>query len=160
MKYQSIKEMNNNGDQSPRNQKDEHNDFYRGSLACRQATPRCGDSHLEVHVLIGITHQTLNRVLHHQHKMRITQAMSNLLEYLLALRWGKVKNPSITMIGAGDNHQPSLDDPRCSKPSRWWQPPRVTSESRSETQTPSASRCNHSGNALGFTPNLTKMMTL
>ena len=31
---------------------------------------------------------------HNQHKMRITQATSNLLEYLLALRWGKVKNPS------------------------------------------------------------------
>ena len=30
---------------------------------------------------------TLNRVPHNQHKMRITQAMSNPLEYLLALRW-------------------------------------------------------------------------
>ena len=29
-----------------------------------------------------------------QHKMRITQAMNNSLEYLLALRRGKVKNPS------------------------------------------------------------------
>ena len=45
-------------------------------------------------MLIGITHQTLNRVPHNQHKMRITQATSNPLEYLLALRWGKVKNPS------------------------------------------------------------------
>ena len=44
--------------------------------------------------LIGITCQTLNRVPHNQHKMRITQATSNLLEYLLALHWGKVKNPS------------------------------------------------------------------
>ena len=41
-----------------------------------------------------ITRQTLNRVPHNQHKMRITQATSNPLEYLLALRWGKVKNPS------------------------------------------------------------------
>ena len=49
---------------------------------------------LGVHELIGITHQTLNRVPHNQHKMRITQAMSNPLEYLLALRRGKVKNPS------------------------------------------------------------------
>ena len=44
--------------------------------------------------LIGITHQTLNRVPHNKHKMRITQATSNPLEYLLALHRGKVKNPS------------------------------------------------------------------
>ena len=118
-------------------------------------------THLEVHALIGITRQTLDRVPHNQHKMRITQATSNPLEYLLALHRGKGQEPlRITMIGAEDNHQPPLDDPRCSKPSRWWQPPRVTSESRSETRTPSASRCNHSSNALGFTPNLTKMLTL
>ena len=72
---------------------------------------------------------------------------------------GKGQEPfTITTIGAGDNHQPPLDDPRCSKPSRWQQPPRITSESHSETRTPSASRCKHSSNALGFTPNLTKMM--
>jgi hypothetical protein len=29
------------------------------------------------------------------------------------------------MIGAKDNHLPSLDDPHYTKPSRWWQPPRV-----------------------------------
>ena len=72
---------------------------------------------------------------------------------------GKGHEPlTITTIGAGDNHQPPLDDPRCSKPSRWWQPPRVTSKSRSETRIPSASSCKHSINALGFTPNFTKMM--
>jgi hypothetical protein len=65
---------------------------------------------------------------------------------------------TITTIGAGDNHQLPLDDSRCSKSSRWWQPPRVTSKSHSETRTPSASRCKHSSNALGFSPNLTKMM--
>jgi hypothetical protein len=65
---------------------------------------------------------------------------------------------TITTIGARDKHLPSLNDPRCTKPSRWQQPPRVTSESRSKTQSPSASRCNHSSNALGLTPNLTKMM--
>jgi hypothetical protein len=31
---------------------------------------------------------------HNQHKMRITQATSNPLEYLLALHQEKVKNPS------------------------------------------------------------------
>jgi hypothetical protein len=74
---------------------------------------------------------------------------------------GKGQEPlTITTIGARDNHQPPLNDPRCTKPSRWWQPPRVTSESRSETRTSSASRCNHSSNALGFIFNLTKMMNL
>ena len=106
---------------------------------------------MEVHTLIGITCQTLNRVPHNQHKMRITQATSNPLEYLLALRQGKGQEPlTITTIGAGDNHHPPLNDPRCFKPSRWRQPLRVTSESHSETRTPSASRCKHSSNALGF----------
>ena len=48
----------------------------------------------EVHALIGIIRQTLNRVPHNQHKMRITLATSNPLDYLLALRQKKVKNPS------------------------------------------------------------------
>ena len=107
-------------------------------------------THLEVHTLIGITRQTLNRVLHNQHKMRITQATSNTLEYLLALRQERSRTLTITMIRAEDNHQPPLNDPRCSKPSRWRQPPRVTSESHSETRISSASRCKHSSNALGF----------
>jgi hypothetical protein len=43
--------------------------------------------------------------------MRITQATSNLLEYLLALRSGKDQEPLIiTTIGAGDNHLPPVDD--------------------------------------------------
>jgi hypothetical protein len=91
---------------------------HRGSLACRQGSPCCGDS-----LTWRFTRLTRNRVPHNQHKMRITQATSNPLEYLLALHRGKVKNPlTITMIGAGDKHLPSLDDPRCTKLSRWWQP--------------------------------------
>ena len=110
-------------------------------------------THLEVHTLIGITRQTLNRVPHNQHKMRITQPFG------APPRKGQ-EPLTITMIRAEYNHQPPLNDPRCSKPSRWQQPPRVTSESHSETRTPSASRCKHSSNALGFTPNLTKMLNL
>ena len=41
-----------------------------------------------------ITCQTYDRVPHNQHKMRITQAMTNPLEYLLAFYQEKVKNPS------------------------------------------------------------------
>jgi hypothetical protein len=65
-----------------------------------------------------------------------------------------------TTIGAGDHHQPPIDDPRCSKPSKWWQPLKVTSKSRSETQSPSASRCKHSSNALEFSSNLIKIMNI
>jgi hypothetical protein len=73
------------------------------------------------------------------------QATSNLLEFLLALRRGKGQEPlTITTIGAKDKHIPPLDDLCCTKQSRWWQLQRLTSESRSETQSPSASRCNHS----------------
>ena len=72
---------------------------------------------------------------------------------------GKGQEPlTITMIRAKDKHLTPLDNPHYTKQSRWWQPKRVTSESRSETRTPSASRCKHSSNALGFTPNLTKMI--
>jgi hypothetical protein len=72
---------------------------------------------------------------------------------------GKDQEPlTITMIGARDNHLPPLNDSRCTKPSRWRQLPRVASETRSEIQSPSASRCNHSSNALGFTSNFTKMI--
>jgi hypothetical protein len=72
---------------------------------------------------------------------------------------GKGQEPlTITTIRAEDHHHPLLDDPRYTKLSRWWQPPRETIKSRSETQSPSTSRCNHSSNALGFTPNLTKMI--
>ena len=65
---------------------------------------------------------------------------------------------TITTIGARDNHQPPLYDHRCSKPSMWWQPPRVTSQTRSETRISSASRCKHWSNALGFSLNLIKML--
>jgi hypothetical protein len=85
------------------------------------------------------------------------QATSNPLEYLLALYRGKVKNPSqlprlepetITFL-----HSTILAAP---KSSRWRQPPRVTSESRNETQSPSASRCNHSKQCTWMLSNLTK----
>ena len=87
------------------------------------------------------------------------QTTINPLEYLFALRWEKIKNPSqsprskpetntflrLTIFAApsrlgGSNHQEN------------------TSESGSKTQSPSASRCNHLSNALGFTSNLTKIM--
>ena len=48
---------------------------------------------------------------------------------------GKGQEPlTISTIRARDKHLPLLNDPCYTKPSRWQQPPRVTSESRSETQ--------------------------
>ena len=74
---------------------DEHNDFLpRFTYLPASYSSLWRFTHLEVYALIGITRQTLNRVSHNQHKMRITQATSNLLEYLLALRRGKVKSRS------------------------------------------------------------------
>ena len=71
---------------------------------------------------------------------------------------GKVQLPLQSPEMATNNHQlvPILH--RCTKPSRWWKPPRATSEIHSKIRIPSASRCNHSNNALGFSPNLTMMM--
>ena len=116
-------------------------------------------THLEVHTLIGFTRQTLNRVPHNQHKDEDHTSHKQSTRVPFGSPLGKGQEPlTITMIRTRDNHQPPLDDPRCSKPSRWWQPPRVISEFHSETRTPSASRCKHSSNALGFSPNLTKMM--
>ena len=92
---QSITRININEDQSPRNQR-MNTMIFLPRFTCLPASYSSlwRFTHLEVHALIRITRQTLNRVPHNQHKMRITQAMSNPLEYLLALHRGKVKNPS------------------------------------------------------------------
>ena len=92
---QSITRMNTNEDQSPQNQM-MNTIIFLPRFTCLPASYSSlwRFTHLEIHALIGITRQTLNRVPHKQHKMRITQAMSNPLEYLLVLRRGKVKNPS------------------------------------------------------------------
>ena len=71
---------------------------------------------------------------------------------------GEGTNPLTITGDSHNNHQLMPILHRCTKPSRWWQPPRETSEIRSKTWIPSASRCNHSSNTLEFSPNLTKMM--
>ena len=81
------------------------------------------------------------------------QATRNPLELSSVISHGEgTRTPHNPPIGAGDKHHPPLNDPRCSKPSRCRQTPRVTREIRSETQSPSASRCNHSSNTLGWSP--------
>ena len=92
---QSITRMNNDEDQSPRNQMMNIMIFLlRFTCLPASYSSLWRFTHLDVHALIGITRQTLNMVPHNQHKMRIAQETSNPLEYLLALHRGKVKNPS------------------------------------------------------------------
>ena len=92
---QSITRMNTNENQSPQNQMMNTMIFLpRFTCLPTSYSSLWRFTHLVVHALIGITRQTLNRVPHNQHKMRITQATSNQLEYLLALHRGRVKNPS------------------------------------------------------------------
>ena len=85
--------------------------------------------------------------------------MSNLLEYLLALRRGKVKNPSQSPRSEPETIT-NLRSMILAAPSHLGgrQPPREANESHNETRIPSASRCKHSSNALGFSPNLTKIL--
>jgi hypothetical protein len=58
----------------------------------------------------------------------------------LWLSAGKVKTLH-KITGGGQEQSPTLaTPPSCSKPSRWWQPPRVT-RNTAANQSPSASRC-------------------
>jgi hypothetical protein len=132
--------------------------FHRGSLACRQASLRCGDS-----LTCRFRHHTPNP---QSSAAQLTQNEDHTShEQSTRVSFGtppeKGQEPlTITTIRAGEKHLPPFDDPRCTKRSRWRQPSRETSESCSETQSPSAFRCNHLRNALGFTSNLIKMMNL
>ena len=62
-------------------------------------------NYLEVHALIGIIRQTLTRVPHNQHKMRMLNVTSNSLEWLLALRRGI--SPITPHKSPGDGHKQS-----------------------------------------------------
>jgi len=74
---------------------------------------------------------------------RDPQATSNPLELPLTLRRGTQKNPSQSPELATNYHQHVSKLLRCFKPSRWWQPPRVTRNPQ-PPRSPSATRCNHS----------------
>jgi hypothetical protein len=68
-------------------------------------------THLEVHTLIDITRLTRNRVPHNQHKMRIHKPRQSTRVAFGAYPGNGQQPLTITMIGAGDNHLPLLDDP-------------------------------------------------
>ena len=134
--------------------------FSRGSRACQHATsPLCRTT------LGGLAAKrcctNLVHTIRHRKNLptsEVTQwhEQSTRVTFQRSTREGT--NP-LTITGDGHEQSPTrANPPPLLQPSRWWQPPRETSEIRSATRILSASRCNHSSNALGFSPNLTKMM--
>ena len=128
---QSITRMNTNEDQSPRNQMMNTMIFFTevhllaGKLLLVVAIHSLGGSRANWHHTPnpqqGATQPT-------QDEDHTSHEQSTRVPFGSPPR--KCQEPlTITTIGAGDNQQPLLDDPRYSKPSRWRQPPRVTSES-------------------------------
>jgi hypothetical protein len=69
--------------------------------------------------------------------------MSNLLELPCGSSPGKVQDLSQSLEPATNNHQHVPKLLRCSKPSRWRQPPRVIRNPQPQ-RSPSATKCNHS----------------
>jgi hypothetical protein len=68
--------------------------------------------------------------------------MSNPLELPFSSLSGKVQDPSQSLEMATNNHQLMPMFQRCSKPSRWRQPPRVTRNPQPQ-RSPSSTKCNH-----------------
>jgi hypothetical protein len=127
--------------------------FTKVHLLNGKLVPLWRFTHLKVHTLIGITRLIRNRVTQDEDHTRYEQ--STRVPFGSPSRKGQ-EPLTITTIGAGDKHLPPLDNPRYTKLSRWRQSPRVTSEIYSETQYPSASRCNHSNQCTWMLSILTK----
>ena len=122
--------------------------------------PHCVDQHLVVQRLRGVaqTSSTQLDTVRTYPQVRKLNDTSNPLKLPFGAPSGKVQIPSQSPKMVTNNQQLVPILLRCTKSSRWWQPLRATSESRSKTRTPSASIYKHSSNTLGFTRNLTKMM--
>jgi hypothetical protein len=76
-------------------------------------------------------------------QVRYLKDMRNPLELPFRSPSRKVQDPSQSPEPATNNHQHVLDLHRCSKPSRWRQPPRVIRTLQPQ-QSSSVTRCNHS----------------
>jgi hypothetical protein len=128
--------MNTNEDQSPRNQMSDTIIFIEVHLltdklvlvvAIHPLRGSCANWHHTPNPQLGATQPT-------QDGDRISHEQSTRVPFGSPPEKGQ-EPLTITTIGAGDNHLPPLDDPCCFKPFRWRQPPRVTSQTRSETRT-------------------------
>ena len=134
--------------------------FSRGSRACQHATsPLCRPT-LGGSVAKRCCMNLVHTIGHCKNlpTSEVTQWYEQSTRVTFRRSVGEGTNP-VTIIGDGHEQSPTrANPPPLLQPSRLWQPPTETSEIRSATQMLSASRCNHSSNALGFSPNLTKMM--
>jgi hypothetical protein len=114
-------------------------------VLARTLVPVMSTVHLVVRELIGVTSLALHKGTVRTYTMRILNDMSNPLEYLLALHCGKGQEPLTRSLGNGHEQSPMTRSKghRCSKPSRRWQPPRVTKNPTAYTIT-SVTRCSNS----------------
>jgi hypothetical protein len=103
-----------------------HDDLSRGSRACRHASPRCVPLNHVVRWLISHTPRLSKGVTRTYQIDRSCNDTSNILWLPCGTPLGKVQTPH--KITGGDQEQsPTLAMlPSCFKPSKWWQPPRVT----------------------------------
>jgi hypothetical protein len=121
-----------------------HNWFFsRGSLACRQASPRCVLLHHVVRWLIGITHRASQKAPQEPTNDEKLNDTSNPLELEFGTSPGNHNNPSqITSWLGVDTISKSPHQSTIHQPSRWRQSPRVIRNLQSQ-QSPSATRMKH-----------------
>jgi hypothetical protein len=103
-----------------------HDDLSRGSRACRHASTRCVPLNHVVRWLISHTLSLSKGATRTYQMARSCNDTSNILWLPCGTPPGKVQTPH-KIMGGGQEQSPTLaTPPSCSKPSRWWQPPRVT----------------------------------
>jgi hypothetical protein len=103
-----------------------HDDLSRGSRACRHASPRCVSLNHVVRWLIGHTPSLSKGATRTYQMARSCNDTSNILMLPCGTPPVKVQTPH-KITGGGQEQSPTLaTPPSCSKPSRWWKPPRVT----------------------------------
>ena len=134
--------------------------FSRGSRVCQHATSLLYQPTLGGSVAKRCFTNLIHTIGHCKNRptSEVTQWHEQFTRVTFRHSAGEGTTP-LTITEGGHEQSPTHADPSpLLQPSRWWQPPRETSEIRSATWIPSASRCNHSSNSLGFSPNLTMMM--
>ena len=134
--------------------------FSRRSRVCQHATsslcqPTLGGSAAK-RCFINLVH-----MIGHRKNLPTSEVTQWHKQFTRVTFWPSTGEGTTPLTITGDGHKQSptrADPPPLLQPSRWWQLPRETSKIRSATRIPSASRCNHSSNALRFSHNLTMMM--
>jgi hypothetical protein len=121
--------------------------YPRGSIACRQPTSSVWrHTHLVAHALIGITRLALHKgVIKKPIQERVFNAMSNPLEFFLLwiFRGEGTRTPHNHHDWSRRQSPPSAQQFYCTKPSRCWQPPRVTRIPQLDYTITSGTRCSN-----------------